>query len=260
MGGSAPVGPHGLPIVDEVAADEKSVTLLKKWQDAGKAEIGSHLHPWTTPPITPGEEDQRTFPNELSDADLRAKFVALHEKITEAFGKAPTSYRAGRWGFDARQARLLQEFSYVFDSSITPGISWVKSLGKKDGNGGPDFSKESAKSKMLSATVLEVPMTILPTGFFGIKTWLRIFENTTKARLEKVLNAAERRGLPTVVFMIHSSELVAGKSPYVKTPEALEHVYARLEELFVVCKEMSIESIMASKFSREFSPNIDAAG
>src|SRR3989344_3882509 len=113
----------------EVANDPRAVALLKGWQDAGKAEIGAHLHPWTTPPLAAEETNTRGFPSELPDETLRAKLSALTEKIQLSFGKRPTSYRAGRWGFDERQARLLKELGYIVDSSVTPGISWKKTRG-----------------------------------------------------------------------------------------------------------------------------------
>jgi len=236
----------------EVAADLQTAALLREWQDKGAGEVGAHLHPWTTPPLEAGEGNSRAFPSELSDEKLRAKLTVLTEKIGSIFGRRPTSYRAGRWGFDARQAALLKELGYVFDSSITPRVSWKKSRGALQGHGGPDFTKENAIPHMLNGQVLEVPMTILRAGFFRRLRWLRIFENTTKRDLENVIGAAERMRLPAVVFMIHSSELVAGKSPYVKDERALARVYARLEELFALCKEKGIASVTASAFAQEF--------
>lgn len=236
----------------EVANDPRAVALLKGWQDAGKAEIGAHLHPWTTPPIQQGEEHTRAFPSELSDEALRAKLTALTEKIEAAFGKRPTSYRAGRWGFDMRQISLLKELGYIVDSSVTPGISWQKTRGALHGAGGPDFTNEPVAPHMLSGGILEVPMTIIHAGFFRRLRWLRIFEKTTQRDLANVLTAAKHRKLPVVVCMIHSSELIAGKSPYVKDDAALTHVYARLEELFALCKERDITGTTLSSFAQSY--------
>jgi len=234
----------------EVAADARAAALLKGWQDGEKAEVGAHLHPWTNAPFFPGEAGQ-SFPNELSDESLRAKFVALTDMIEMRIGRRPTSYRAGRWGFDARQAALLAEFGYVVDSSVTPSVSWKGFNGLTGGPGGPDFSHEDAVPRRLPGGVLEVPMTILPAGILRRPRWLRIFQNTTLSRLASVVRAAKRKKLPAVVFMIHSSELVAGGSPYVADEAALERVYAHLEELFVYCAKERIEGISLARFARE---------
>lgn len=236
----------------EIASDARAAALLREWQDLGKAEIGAHLHPWMTPPFAAGEEHTRAFPSELPDDILREKLTALTGKIEQAFGKRPTSYRAGRWGFDERQATLLAELGYVVDSSVTPGISWSRTHGKPDGKGGPDFTEESALPHRLAQGILEMPMTILRAGFLRRKKWLRIFERTTKRDLENVINAAMRCKLPAAVFMIHSSELVAGKSPYVKDEAALSHVYARLGDLFTLCKRRGIVSDTASSFAHTY--------
>ncbi len=239
-------------VTHEIAADSRASALLKGWQDAGKAEIGAHLHPWTTPPLGKGEENTRAFPSELSDEALRAKLTTLTDTIEHAFGRRPTSYRAGRWGFDARQAALLKELGYIVDSSITPGMSWKDTKGGPNGAGGPDFTHEPVIPHMLNDAVLEVPMTIVRIGLLRRRRWLRIFENTTKRGLLGVVQGAERMKLPAIVFMIHSSELVVGKSPYVRTDEALAHVYARIEELSALCKEKGVESIAISAFARTF--------
>src|SRR3990167_291254 len=93
-------------ITYEVATDKEATNNLKNWQDSGRAEIGAHLHPWTTPPI--GDEDEKLrFPDALSDQELESKFKNLHDSIVKSIGRNPTSYRAGRWGFDNRQVELL---------------------------------------------------------------------------------------------------------------------------------------------------------
>ncbi|MGH7175325.1 MAG: hypothetical protein ACREGR_03135 [Minisyncoccia bacterium] len=234
----------------EVASDARAAAMLKGWQDAGKAEVGAHLHPWTTPPYAAGEKGQ-SFPSELSDDSLRQKFVALTDVIEKNIGRRPTSYRAGRWGFDMRQAALLAEFGYRADSSITPSLSWRKTPGLQGGPGGPDFSRESAAPRMLNETVLEVPMTVLPPGFLRRPRWLRIFANTTRSQLVSVIRMAKKKGLPAV-FMIHSSELVPAGSPYVKDAAALEAVYAQLEELFIFCEQEEISGISLTEFAKGY--------
>lgn len=240
-------------ITFEVAHDPFASSLLRGWQERGGAEIGAHLHPWTTPPLKKGEGLERAFPNELSDEALRDKLALLTDEIEKMIGTRPTSYRAGRWGFDARQAALLGELGYLIDSSVTPGISWRESKGAAEGRGGPDFTRESAHTHRLDNAVLEVPMTILRAGLLRRRRWLRIFENTTDWKLRMVVRAAMRQKLPAIVFMIHSSELMVGKSPYVKTEAQLENVYARLEHLFAYCKQQGIAGVTMTQFAKEYA-------
>ncbi len=239
-------------VTHEVAVDARASSLLKSWQDERRAEVGAHLHPWTTPPLERGEAHARAFPSELSDEVLRAKLDMLTRKIEEVLAQRPTSYRAGRWGFNMQQATILGELGYIVDTSITPGVSWKKTRGALDGVGGPDFTREAIAPHMLNDKVLEVPMTILRTGFLRRTRWLRIFRNTKKRDFENVFAAAQRMKLPAVVFMIHSSELAVGKSPYVKNEAELTHVYARLEDLFILCKKRGIVSATLSSFARDY--------
>ena len=111
----------------------------------GAAEVGAHLHPWTTPPFggEPGlarNDAAHTYPCHLDEPLLAAKLRALTTaQIRDAFGAAPTSFRAGRFGLDATGARLLAELGYVVDSSVTPYVSWAGNPGRPGWGGGPDF-------------------------------------------------------------------------------------------------------------------------
>ena len=64
-------------VTSEISADTLAQTLLKGWAAAGEAEIGAHLHPWTTPPFldTPGlrfNDSSHAFISELPDDLVRA--------------------------------------------------------------------------------------------------------------------------------------------------------------------------------------------
>lgn len=255
----------------EVLADASTVQLIKAAQDAGRAEVGTHLHPWTTPPKSAGDEKLR-FPCELSDTELRDKFSTLHAALADVFG-APTSYRAGRWGFDERQEKILEEYGYVADTSVSPRVDWRRF-------GGPDYRSEGARARLLAGKLYEVPATVLCTGFFrkegsmlvrafftlpeNILTrsinalffkrkWLRIFPETTEKELDAVLDSAEFNRLPCVVFMIHSHELFLGASTYAKTEAGVEHMFSRLEFLLRRLQERGISGTTLSSFATALS-------
>lgn len=242
----------------EVASDIAVAEMLKAWHTKGKAEVGAHLHPWTTPPFSQEDrEGVQTFPNELDREALEQKISSLTKKITENIGVAPTSFRAGRWGFDARMVVLLHDLGYKVDSSVTPYVSWEGFKGKRDGKGGPDFRRAPAKPYMLSVDdvckqgsggLLEIPMTVVRTQFFR-KHWCRIFPETTCADLQRVYKSAVRQKLPYLQFMIHSSELMVGGSPYTKTSEALEHATTTLEHFFSFLKKQRVEPTTLSAYA-----------
>jgi len=256
----------------EIAADPDAVALLKEWQDNNKVEIGSHLHPWSTPPQSRRDKYHR-YPSDLSDDELNAKLTVLTDEIKKNFGKSPTSYRAGRWGFDKRQENLLSKLGYRVDSSITPSIDWSSHIGDPEKSGGPDFRKEMSGLHLLDSGILEIPMTILPTGIirnlsnpvvffihslkdnllrkvlnriFTRTKWMRVFNNTKKEDWQNIYKSAEVNNLGVIQFMIHSSELMPGGSPYSKTHENVEFIYKSIEELF---KYMKAKAVTASTLS-----------
>ena len=65
-------------VTSEIVADATARTLLRTWIEAGEAEVGSHLHPWTTPPFRDEaglrlNDPSHAFINELPEELVRAK-------------------------------------------------------------------------------------------------------------------------------------------------------------------------------------------
>ena len=251
----------------EVVASNK-IASLKKWQDNGLAEIGAHLHPWSTPPYEDNNNQKiHTYPHELENQLLFDKLKNLTDLISQKFEQAPISFRAGRWGFADNVAKNLKLLDYKIDCSITPKIDWSKTLGDPDKNGGPDFRFSPVVPHDLDG-LLEVPMTILFTGvckkensfcskiflklpdglikkvvnkIFFRQKWLRAFHNSNNKDWELIYNSARKNNLPVLEFMIHSSELMVGGSPYSKTEEQLERVYKQIENMFSYFKNKGLE-------------------
>lgn len=273
----------------EVLKSESAVRMLKTWQKQGRAEIGAHLHPWTTPPFDNGSliNKEHSFPCELEDKQLLLKLETLTKAIKEKFGFSPTSFRAGRWGLDHRVANYLLELGYLVDCSITPKISWQNTKGLKGGSGGPDFRQapifpyflnKKNINKVADNGLLEIPMTIIYTGkfikegkiafwfaslppsflkkvlnkFIFKMTWCRIFPESKVKDLIAVYKSAQKNNLPVLEFMIHSSELMPGGSPYAKTDLAVEHLYKKLELFFSFLKENNIKNKTLTNFAKEY--------
>lgn len=215
------------------------------------AEIGGHLHPWTTPPHDELDREVQRFPLELPDEVLDAKLAALTDGIRSLIGEQPLSFRAGRWGADDRVFAAVAKHGYRIDSSVTPGIDWKLIVrDKKKHTACPDFSSYSARPYIVPGTsLLQVPMSVVPTGIvpqlapFAQKKgivgkgaralsrprWCRIFPTSSLNDLVAVYKAAKRDNLSALVFMTHSSELAAGRSPYAKDEAAVERTYALLD-------------------------------
>jgi hypothetical protein len=257
-------------ITSEIAEDPAAAAFLRALAGSGAAEVGAHLHPWTTPPFDdmPGltrNDPLHTYPCQLEPEVLRAKLAALTAQVEAAAGARPTSYRAGRFGLDAGGARALADLGYVVDSSVTPFVSWAKNAGRPGWGGGPDFRAHGAYPFRVAGTgepgLVELPVTILPTysltrrvgwlrdhwearplrvarralrvGSRPQPLWLRPRPEYVLADLQALVVEAERRQLPYAVFMFHSSELLAGASPYRATPADVDDLLELLERLFV---------------------------
>ena len=58
-----------------------------------------------------------------------------------------------------------------------------------------------------------------------------------------LIHEAEKRNLPYMVMMFHSSELMPGCSIYWPDKEAVEKLYSMLESLFSILKAKGIDSV-----------------
>lgn len=119
----------------EMATRDRAIEVLKPIHDGGRCEIGQHFHAWTCPPFErPSPEGVdlawlRGLQGELPDGLFYAKAEALRRAITSAYGRAPTSHRAGRWAIDLRTLHWLRDTGFLADSSMTPGVSWSHTKG-----------------------------------------------------------------------------------------------------------------------------------
>lgn len=254
----------------EVLQAGDAVALLRQWRREGRAEIGAHLEPWTTPPFLPEEAADRSmqaFPSELPEPWFRRKLETLTSGIETALGGAPRSFRAARWGLCGSMVSALADCGYLVDCSVTPATSWSREKGLHGGAGGPDYRLAPLQPYPLGfndvcrpgeSSVLEVPPTILYTGCLGRsdspmarrfsalpetlakrilnrlafrKRWLRISRTSGLRDWLDILRAARRDGLDALHFMIHSSELTAGTSPLTRTEEEAGLAWAALEEM-----------------------------
>jgi hypothetical protein len=269
---------------------------LRGYQEAGLAEIGTHLHPWTTPPMEHSQngidrDALHIYPSELDPAIFAEKLRLLTEAIHSRTGIKPRSYRAGRWGFSAEHIPILISLGYLVDCSVTPLKSWEHIPGVVEG--GPDFRAAPAAPYFLDlndicrpgeSQLLEVPVTIVFTKatlarskrlqnlYFRYRRtlpvkvmnrlfrldpqWFRPYAHMSSERLKSVYKAARRAGLPAVEMMFHSSELMPGGSPYHLDEAAIERLYEKLEKVFRHLKDDSCKGLTLTEFAQDYASKV----
>jgi len=268
-------------VTSEVCNDNFAKDLLSEYFSLNVAEVGAHLHSWTTPPFQDKDgfrfnDRNHAFITELPVEIMNEKVRILTDQIETSFGIHPKSFRSGRYGFDENVAKSLIENSYIVDSSVTPYTNWSTHPGIPGGVGGPDFLDKKPwtyKYHFDNGTLVEIPITILPTEFPLNKSdrlaeyyfrnvngsiplkvlrklifrnqplWFRPFNWMNIALLDELVGESIKKQLPVIVMMFHSSELMPGSSKNFPDEKAIENLYALLEEFFILLQEKSISSV-----------------
>lgn len=216
----------------EMLQNQEYVEFAKKERAAGHCEIGMHLHAWNTPPfyeLPRNEKSGKPYLIEYPVEIMEAKIKSITDLFLKIFDFVPVSHRAGRWAINEEYFRLLHQYGYKIDCSITPLKSWKSSMGRTPKFEGPDYTSERVDVHYRQG-VLEVPVTVLPFKE-GKTTWLR----PRKSNLEDMLwlvEQIENSDRDYLMFMLHSSELMPGGSPTFQTEEQIEKLYSDLRILF----------------------------
>ncbi len=259
---------HGLPATyltdPAMAADPHFVQLATSSLDRKTAEVGLHVHAWSTPPHAPDHKEHWQHLPFLTDYDediMEAKVGYACDQLLDALGVRPRSHRGGRWAWDERLARVVQRAGCVVDSSVTPHVSWAAAGGLPEGRGGPDY-RHALQRPHRQFGMLEVPMTIrrrprppldaLPHRFgaiplLGRPEWLRPRAVGQVGLLTSLLDQVSQEGGPAV-FMLHSSELSPGCSPTFPDAGAIDALYADLDALFAYAKTGGFQGQTLSDF------------
>lgn len=231
-------------LVDYKMLDSKEmIKFLNKCIKNGTCEVGMHLHAWDTPPYhyLDTSKNARPYLIEYPEEIMYEKIASLHEALSQNFETDIISHRAGRWAINAKYLKILDELNYKIDCSLTPGINWQKTKGAV--SGGPDYSKVPKGTFWIDKTsILEVPMTVekihysrnifsikeLAKCILGRNVWLRPALYSVN-EMDKVVKANESE---FDEFMVHSSELMPGGSPYFTSENDIELLYERMNLFF----------------------------
>ncbi len=238
-----------------VVTDPAAVAYLAALEREGRAEIGTHPHPWVTPPY---EEEVSAANSYLCNlpADLqRAKIVTLHRAIESAFGLKPAIFKAGRYGFGSATQAIITDLGYKVDCSHVPHTNF-------DRDGGPDYRGTPEHPFWLDRDrdLLEIPMT---AGFFGVGASVGwrisgLFDSRRAGRLRlpallgrsgivgrarltpegvsaneqrRLIRALHDQGQRIFILSYHSPSLVPGHTPYVRDAAGLAVLVQTIEQV-----------------------------
>lgn len=263
----------------EMAEDEFYVDFAKDAISRGQAEVGMHLHAWHSPPwydLTGNDYHYQPFLIEYPENLIREKVGFLTNLLEEKFARKILSHRAGRWAFNSIYAKVLVDYGYEIDCSVTPSVSWVAHQGDPKGKGGTDytdfpkteyFMDIECISQQGSSNLLELPMTILsPNDDFLTSiirktplvrkiinryqpspAWLRP-NGFNMFSMKAILNQCKAEGRSYVEFMTHSSELMPGGCSRFPDQSSVDRLYDELEDVFSYAKRLGFIGMTLSEY------------
>ena len=239
-----------------VASKEEGFRDLKAFADDGRALIGTHLHPWVSPPYDEEVGPFNSYPGNLPPELERQKLTALTEIIEANLGARPTIYKAGRYGIGAHTPGILSDLGYRVDLSFCPGFDYRS-------DGGPDFTRFSNAPQRMgeNGAILALPRTGGFTGFLkglaptlyplaasplgvgfrlpGILSRLGALdriglspEGYQLADLKKLTRSLLGEGVRTFSFCLHSPSAAPGFTPFVRDREELSRFLQRMDDYF----------------------------
>jgi hypothetical protein len=239
-----------------IASQEIAIAPLKDFADSGRALIGTHLHPWVSPPYEEEVNTHNSYPGNLP-RDLEAeKLRLLTEKITQSFGTRPVTYLAGRYGFGPNTGEILDELGYEVDISPAVPINFCA-------DGGPDYSAYTSHPYWFGKQrkLLGLPGT---GGYVGAlrnggtplykrltHPWLRRAklsaivarlhlmerirlspEDYSEPEMRRLTDALCRGGIRIFVFSFHSPSIQPGGTPYVQSQADLTRFLEKCRRYF----------------------------
>ena len=240
-----------------------AVDVLRSLEQGDLAEIGAHLHPWNTPPLSEPAAPRNTMLKNLAPTLQLEKLRTLTRTLEDTFSVRPRVFRAGRYGLGASTVPALVACDYEVDSSVTPLVSWEQC------DDGPNFVGAPRHPYRLPASgdirvpdpagsLLELPLSCTLSRA-PAKAWARIWEglHTPAARRWRLKGVAARLGIVRQIILnpevttvsdmllgarlllseglryihltLHSPSLMPGLSPFVRTTAHRDHMLGAIE-------------------------------
>ena len=250
----------------QVAIAPRAAEALRDVCANGTAEIGAHLHPWNTPPLTEAFVPRNSMTKNLPPALQLAKIQQLTATLQQVFGTTPRAFRAGRYGLGPETIGALICTGYQVDSSVSPFINLETT------DDGPNFVGAPLDAYRLGwgrdprrptpkGELLEIPLSYGysrgPFSFWDPARrllerppfrWLRLAGIADRAGIvkrlalcpefasvEDMLTLSQRlleHGVRHLHVSWHSPTLKPGLSPFAATAADVARLYASLEAYF----------------------------
>lgn len=230
-----------------VATTPAAYKVLRKLQEEGRAEIGTHLHPWVCPPHLEEVNRFNSYAGNLPQEWELQKIARLTAAISDNFRQAPIVFKAGRYGVGHHTANSIARLGYRVDASVVPYTAMTA-------DGGPDFSGHGPDPFWFEAagtSLLELPATAGYSGALhrmgpslyrhlqtpalrtcrapGIASRLGLLERIkltpegySLKDLKSVTRCMVAQGTWFFGLTYHSPSLVPGHTDYVRTADDLE--------------------------------------
>ncbi len=235
-------GAKPLYVIDHpVAADPWATGWLRETMQDGRAEVGSHLHTWVTPPFSEPLSSKNSYGCNLDPALEREKIAVLTDVIAKEMGTAPVHFRAGRYGLGFGTLRSLQSLGYRTELSIAPHSNFASDGGpsfygwsnEPYWHGSPGgllgipvttgFSGHAKGLGPMGAPLLDNPMIQslrVPGALAGMGLLERCrmtIEDVPCDALKRVMTSLVQDGQRLLTLSYHSSTLLPGATSYART-------------------------------------------
>jgi hypothetical protein len=244
---------------DAVMGHAPSRDLMLNLAARPGVELGMHIHPWVTPPHTPGVVcgPRESFLHNHPPEQVLAKLANVYALFEEQ-GLKPRSFRGGRYSSGGAVHDFLRSKDFVADSSIVPFTTWAD-------DGAPDYRDRDLSPRRVGAGpsgrgLWELPLTLAFTRpdfrrwaarfeaiqgsalrrlrLIGLLGKLHIvrrvclnFELSRSDAMLALLRVLRPMGLSHIILTVHSSSLFAGGNPYSRTEEHVRQIWATADEV-----------------------------
>lgn len=244
-----------------VATTPKAYSALRAIMREGRCDVGTHLHPWVSPPYVEVVNAHNSYAGNLAPELEAEKIKQLTNAIHDNFGHQPQVFKAGRYGLGPHTLAILEALGYLVDASVVPHTAFIA-------DGGPDYTNCTNAAFWFAdprAPMLALPVT---TAFCGAlkgvgpelypkldhgfaASWrvkgllarthllerIRLTpEGCDLGALKRLMMSMKNSGQP-MTLTYHSPSLVPGNTPYVRTANELSGFLNTIEQCCQFFKE-----------------------
>ncbi len=228
-------------LTQPVIEDAASAAYFRYLHDRGAADLGLHLHQWTSPPCDGYEGEYYSWQSNLPPEIQAAKLQALAATFERAFAQSARAHRAGRYGVDPGAYAAIAAAGIDLDFSPSPAFDFSR-------KGGPDFSAMGNAPFIVETVggdvcvtpvcgahlVRGLPLALPRRAAPGFSKRARGFSSPLLAPMRLSPEGASHRDLlaltrrliadkaPVLTFSLHSTSLTPGATAYARDAQDVD--------------------------------------